>query len=194
MTSDTASKMIAAIDSIMVDGDFTRVEGPLGVGNVTFEVPRAYVSGPGFLDLVVVIDLTDGTGHQLKHGYWLVERIASALDQARSPMTLTSVVLHDAAAARVPTEDFLRHGRVLLVTDAARVKAELAPILPIVLTPSGDLAGDPLAGLLPTNATGEDAQRKTDLVEAARIGTESVEASFVDWIEDAFHSRRRTRG
>lgn len=44
------------IDRVMADGGFAIIESPLTIGGIPFEVIRAYVADPGFLDLVVVID------------------------------------------------------------------------------------------------------------------------------------------
>jgi len=186
MQKASEDELLNAVDEVMSTGGYTAVEGNLTVSGVPFEVVRAYTSGPGFLDLVVVVDAREGTEAQLRRGYWLVERIASALDQSRSPRSLTAIVLHDASAARVPTEEFLRHGRVLLVTDVDTVAAELAPILPIVLEPSAEVGRDPLETLLSGVGPGGDAQQQTALIEAARLGSDRVRMTFVKWIDDAF--------
>jgi hypothetical protein len=178
----------------MIDGEFSPIDRPLVVNGVPFEVVRAYVAGEGFLDLVVVIDMRAGSARQLRHGYWLVERIAQALDHAKSRRPLTAVVLHDASAARVPTEDFLRVGRVLLVSDPDTVRDELAPILPIVLEPSNETERDPLETLLSRNNSGKDAEPKVSLIEAAAFGSDRVRSVFVDWIDSSFDSDGANRG
>ncbi len=174
------------IDRVLDEAGFRRIDGPLTVSGVPFEVVRAYTAGPGFLDLVVVLDATEGSDNQLRHGYWLIERIAQALDQTESRRPLTAVVLHDPAAARVPTEDFLRLGRVLLVTEADKVAAQLAPILPIVLESSAELGRDPLDVLLSHNKSGKDGETKAALIQAARSSQGEVEAILVDWIDSSF--------
>lgn len=184
-TADTRA-MVEEIDRLLVGGGFVEIKGPLTVSGVPFEVMRAYAAGPGFLDLVVVVDATDGTTRQLRHSYWLVERIAQALDQANSRRPLTAIVLHDAAAARVPTEDFLRLGRVLLVTDVDNVGVELAPILPIVLESSAEAVRDPLETLQSGVGSGRDAAAEINLIEAARLSADRVQSVLVDWVDDPF--------
>ena len=174
------------IDRVMADGGFAIIESPLTIGGIPFEVIRAFVADPGFLDLVVVIDATDGTPSQLRQSYWLVERIARALDQARSRRPLTAVILHNAEAARVPTEEFLRLARVLLVTEVSKVESELAPILPIVLEPSAEVGRDPLEDLLASYSAGADGDRTGGLIEAARRGERGVESGLAKWLDNAF--------
>lgn len=186
MSSTQGDPLIDEIDRLLIDGGFAPIAGPLVVNGVPFEVVRAYVAGAGFLDLVVVIDMRAGTASQIRHGYWLVERIAQALDHAKSRRSLTAVVLHDVSAARVPTEDFLRLGRVLLVSDPHNVRDELAPILPIVLEPSNEIERDPLESLLSRNSSGKDAEVKVAMIQAAAHGSDQVRSVLVDWIDRAF--------
>jgi hypothetical protein len=185
VTPDEKQATLAEIDRLLTEGGFREVPAPLTVSGIPFDVLRAYAAEPGFLDLVVVIDATEGTKLQLKNGYWLFERIARALDQARSRRSLTAVVLHDEDAARVPTEDFLRLGRILLVTDAVNVQHQLAPILPIILEASGEAAGDPLEDLL-LAATDEHDESRIALIQSARLGSEQVEATLIAWIDSSF--------
>jgi hypothetical protein len=185
MTPDGIEATLVEIDRVLTEGGFSEVSRPLTVSGIPFEVLRAYAAEPGFLDLVVVIDATEGTKHQLQRGYWLIERIARALDQAKSRRSLTAVVLHDADAARVPTEDFLRLGRILLVTDAGKVRHELAPILPILLEASGEASGDPLEDLLLAATDGHDESRVA-LIQSARLGSDHVQDTLVDWLDRSF--------
>ncbi len=182
MSSTDRQRMLAEIDRVMTEAGFVQVIDPLTVSGVPFQVLRAYKAGPGFLDLIIVIDALEGTANQLRHGYWLVERIAQALDQSRSPRPLTAIVLHDPAAARVPTEEFLQLGRVLLVTDPDKVEVELAPLLPIVLESSAAIGRDPLDILLSRISAGKDGESKAALINAARSGPDHVQSTFVEWI------------
>lgn len=186
MTVESSDATIQEIDRVLAGAGFSKIPSPLTVGGIPFDVVRAYVAGTGFLDLVVVIDGTGGTPSQIRQNYWLVERIARALDQAGSRRPLTAVILHDAQAARVPTEEFLRLARVLLVTDAAAVANELAPMLPIVFEPSTEVGRDPLDDLVVSYSSGRDSDRTTGLVELARVGARAVETGFARWLDDAF--------
>lgn len=186
MGPEDREQILVEIDRVLGSAGFVAVDAPLTVSGVPFDVTSAYAAGSGFLDLVVVVDAADGSSKQLQRGYWLVERIARALDQAKSRRPLTVIVLHDAAAARVNTEDFLRLGRVLLVTNPSRVAAELAPILPIVLEPNADADPDPLEGLLRRHSAGQDGSSKMALIEAAKLGAPTVQSRLLEWIDDAF--------
>lgn len=186
MAHADAQVMLDEIDRVLDEAGYRRIDGPLIVSGVPFEVVRAYTAGPGFLDLVVVLDATEGSDNRIRHGYWLIERIAQALDQTQSRRPLTAVVLHDPAAARVPTEDFIRLGRVLLVTEPDKVAAQLAPILPIVLESSTELGRDPLDVLLSHNKSGKDGEAKAALIQAARSSQGEVESVLAGWIGSSF--------
>lgn len=185
MTPEDREQILAGIDRVLGEAGYLALDGPLTVGGVPFDVTRAYAAGPGFIDLVVVVDATEGTTKQLQRGYWLVERIARALDQAESRRPLTVVLLHDELAARVNTEDFLRLGRVLLVTAPDKVSVELAPILPIVIEPTAETGPDPLDQLARRHGGGQDGPRKVELIEAAKLGSEQVQSRLLKWIDNA---------
>jgi hypothetical protein len=186
MQADDIDAALAEIDRVLTEAGFATIDNPLTVGGVPFDVIRAYVAGPGFLDLIVVIDSTGGMPSQLRQNFWLVERIARALDQAGSRRPLTAVLLHDADAARVPTEEFLRLARVLLVADINTVASELAPILPIVLKPTTQLGRDPLEDLLVFYGSGRYSDKASRLIELARGGARAVESGFAEWLDEAF--------
>ena len=194
MTPEEREATLHEIDRVLERGGFSPIEPPLTIAGIPFDVLRAYRAGPGFLDLVVVLDGTDNSPKQLQQSYWLIERIARALDQARSRRPLTAVILHDPDSARVPTEDFLRLARVLLVTDANRVADEVAPIMPMVLEPSNEVGRDPLEDLLDSYRGAPDSETTVPLVEAARLGPGRVEAVLGEWLDGAFTDRGESDG
>jgi hypothetical protein len=192
MRPEDRERALRELDRVLGAAGYRPLVAPLTIGGVPFDVTRAYAAGAGFLDLVIVVDATEGSSKQFQRGYWLIERIARALDQAESRRPLTVVVLHDEAAARVNTEDFLRLGRVLLLTDPARVEVELAPMLPIVLEPSAEAFADPLEDLLKRHSGGQDGSSKAALIEAAKVSAESVESRLLGWIDGAFAEKGAT--
>lgn len=192
MRPENRERALRELDRVLGAAGYRPLVAPLTIGGVPFDVTRAYAAGAGFLDLVIVVDATEGSSKQFQRGYWLIERIARALDQAESRRPLTVVVLHDEAAARVNTEDFLKLGRVLLLTDPARVEVELAPMLPIVLEPSAEAFADPLEDLLKRHSGGQDGSSKAALIEAAKVSAESVESRLLGWIEGAFAEKGAT--
>ncbi|KSU82835.1 MULTISPECIES: hypothetical protein [Rhodococcus] len=190
MSTADRTATLTAIDVAMLGGGFKSIGSSLVVAGVPFDVIASYVGGPGSLDLIVVVDATEGTSEQLQRGYWLVERVARALDQVGSRRPLTAIILHDHAAARVPTEDFLRLARVLLITHPDHVQRELAPILPLVFETGSEIAHDSLDELLERNQSGNDVNKRTSLIEAAQRGAEQVESEFREWLDQVFGEGR----
>lgn len=189
MSTANKTATLRAIEEAMRGGGFTAMGSPLVVAGVPFDVVGSYVGGPGSLDLVVVLDATEGTSEQLQRGYWLIERVARALDQVGSRRPLTALILHDDAAARVPTEDFLRLARVLLVTGADHVERELAPILPLVFEASSQTGQDPIEDMLKRNRSGKDGTQRAALIEAAQRGADEVESTLIEWLDKSFDGK-----
>lgn len=186
MKTGGTDTLLDQVDEVMTSGGFNSLPSPLVVGGLPFEVERAYTAEEGSLDLVVVIDAREGTALQLRQGYLLVERIARALDQARSRRPLTAIVMNRKNAVRVPTEDFLRVGRLLLVTEPDEVERELAPLLPIVLESGDEVASDVMQELAQSNQRGTDAELRQALVAASRLGPGDVQAALVEWVDESF--------
>lgn len=186
MSADDREATLTAIEDTMLGAGFTSIGSTLLVAGVPFDVVGSYAAGPGSLDLVVVVDATEGTSNQLQRGYWLVERVARALDQAGSRRPLTALIMHDDEAARVPTADFLRLARVLLVTGADRVQRELAPIMPLVFDTGSETSDDPMEDLLNRNQSGTDAPQRATLLEAAQHGADRVESALLEWLDQSF--------
>lgn len=189
MTAGRHTATLRAIEDTMLAAGFNSLGSTLVVAGVPFEVVASYAAGPGSLDLVVVVDATQGTAEQLQRGYWLIERVARALDQAGSRRPLTALILHDAAAARVPTEDFLRLARVLLVTGADHVERELAPLLPLVFDRGSEAGHDPMEDLLQRSRSGKDGIKRSALIEAAQRGASHVESALLEWLDESFDEK-----
>lgn len=192
MAGNDIASVMGEIDRVLATGGFEVIPPPLTIGGIPFEVLRAYAGGPGFLDLVVAVDCLGMTQNELRQRYWLIERIARALDQAGSRRPLTAVLLHDPAAARVPVEDFLRVARVLLVTGVANAEDELAPILPVVLVPTSDVGRDPLEQLIDVYAQRTSSERLVELINAARHSPAAVERQLASWFDEALSGTRES--
>lgn len=182
--------IVTEIDRVLRDADYLRIDN-LRIGTVPFDVDYAYLAGPGFLDLVVVMD-ADASASQI---YWLAERVASALDTVGSRRPVTYVLVGNHQEEGVLVDDLIRLGRVVHVSAFEHVAEELAPLLPVVIEQGDDVQGDPLTELdLATGTRDTDVSAMRDLVKAARSGAGPVEASLAVWLDGAFGGQGREGG
>jgi hypothetical protein len=173
------------VDRVLREARYVRVR-TLRIGEVPFDVEYAYLAGPGFLDLVLLMDAS-APASQI---YWLAERVASALDSVGSRRPLTYVLVGDVSNLGVVTDDLIRLGRVVNVTGSAHVAEELAPLLPMVMDEGVDVEEDPLGQLDVTAGNQEgDAKVMAALLDAARGGPKAVEAGLAKWFDAAFADR-----
>lgn len=174
--------IVREVDRVLRDAQYVRVN-ELRIGDVPFEVDYSYLAGPGFLDLVLVID-ADTPSSQI---YWLAERVASALDGVGSRRPITYVLVGDARDEGMVTDELIKLGRVVHVSGPEHVSEELAPLLPVVLEQGHDVEVDPLAQLdLSAGTQKGDVPALSDFVKAARSGANSVEANLASWFDAAF--------
>lgn len=178
------------VGELLEAADYSPAARPLAIGGIPFERIDAYVAGAGFLDLVLVLDGGDGSAAKRAENFWLAERVGRALDSAGSRRPLTLILIDEGGSNSSAVEELVRLGRVLVIDSLDLVDVRLAPILPLVLEPTGDLHSDPLAGLL---ATGPERDRpfRARAIRAARVGEEPVVEEFERWLDAAFDDRER---
>lgn len=177
--------MAGEVDRVLREAKYERVQG-LKIGEVPFEIEYAYLAGPGFLDLVLLMDVS-APASQI---YWLAERVASALDSIGSRRPLTYVLVGSVSNLGLVTDDLIRLGRVVQITGAEHAREELAPLLPMVMDEGVDADEDPFALLdASLGHRDSDAAVMATLLEAARGGPKSVEAGLAKWLDAAFTDR-----
>jgi hypothetical protein len=183
--TDSRPPLLTRLDQVLLDAGYVPTPEPLTIGGIPFEGLRSYLAGPGFLDLVVVLEGGSGLATERRDNFWIGERLARALDSSGSPRPLTLIVVGlDGPVASAP-EYLLRLGRVLVVDDPDTVQLQLAPILPLVMEPGANLDTDPLREL---EAIGGDVNRsaRARLLRAARTGPQAVTRELTTWFDDAF--------
>lgn len=170
----TAAVPVERVAEILVSAGYRRIEPPLRIAGLDFDVAGAFVGVEHSADLVVVGDMAaDGDRKVLQQ----IEGIARALDVMRSRRPLTTVIVGPRPVGK--TLDALAQvGRILPVEEAvdpADLRDRLAVLLPLeipeTLSGSRDLgAGEGLA--LP------DDPLAAELVEASELGEAPVRDRF----------------
>lgn len=167
--------MIAAVPAervaeILVGAGYRRMDLPLRVSGLDFDVAGAFIGGVHSADLVVIGDMA---AHGERKVLQQIEGIARALDVMRSHRPLTIVVVGPRPVGRT-LEALARVGRILPVEEAvdpAELRDRLAILLPLELPEmfSADRelgAGEELT--LPPHPLA------SELVEASKLGETAV--------------------
>lgn len=154
------------------------------IGGIRFEVPNAFVGGPGSLDLTVIFDATVPNRATLSQIRWTVERMARALDTVGSRRALTMILIGSLRGEDLDEAELLPLGRVLIVDHASDIQRALAPILPLEFPPSSvDTSRPDLVLTVPRHERDSRWLEKLT-TEAASPG--DVEATLRAWLDDAF--------
>lgn len=178
MTTGMPAERVAAL---LIDVGYRRLETPLHVAGLTFDVAGAFVGVGHSADLVLIGDMAaDGERKVVQQ----VEGIARALDVMRSHRPLSTIIVGPRPIGKT-LESLAQVGRILPVEEAldpAELRDQLAVLLPLVL-PTTLLADRDLGGedafVLPDDQVAEA------LMEASKFGEEAVRDCFHDALNAA---------
>ncbi|WP_211371593.1 hypothetical protein [Altericroceibacterium indicum] len=171
MTMGLPAERVAAL---LVEAGYRRIDLPLEMAGLTFDIAGAFVGVGHSADLVLIGDMAaDGERKVVQQ----VEGIARALDVMRSHRPLSTIIVGPRPIGKA-LEALAQVGRILSVDEAldpAELRDQLAVLLPLEL-PATLLANRDLGG--------EDAFALPDdplagaLMEASNFGEEAVRECF----------------
>jgi hypothetical protein len=169
------------VAALLVGAGYRRLDMPLLVAGLTFDVAGAFVGVGHSADLVVIGDMAaDGERKVVQQ----IEGIARALDVMRSHRPLSTVIVGPRPIGKT-LETLAQVGRILSVEEAldpAELRDQLAVLLPLELPASllahRDLGGED-AFFLPDDQLGQA------LMEASKLGEEAVRDCFHDALNAA---------
>ncbi|KQS51283.1 hypothetical protein [Sphingomonas sp. Leaf198] len=162
------------VAALLVGAGYRRIEMPLQVAGLTFDIAGAFVGVGHSADLVLVGDMAaDGERKVVQQ----VEGIARALDVMRSHRPLSTIIVGPRPVGKT-LETLAQVGRILAVEEApdpAELRDQLAVLLPLelpaTLSADRDLGGED-AFVLPDDPLAEA------LMEASKLGEEAVRDCF----------------
>lgn len=171
MTIGLPAERVAAL---LVEAGYRRVDLPLEMAGLTFDIAGAFVGVGHSADLVLIGDMAaDGERKVVQQ----VEGIARALDVMRSHRPLSTIIVGPRPVGKA-LEALAQVGRILSVDEAldpAELRDQLAVLLPLEL-PATLLAnrdlGEEDAFALPDDPLAEA------LMEASNFGEEAVRECF----------------
>ena len=178
MTTGLPAERVAAL---LVGAGYRRIDMPLHVAGLTFDIAGAFVGVGHSADLVLIGDMAaDGERKVVQQ----VEGIARALDVMRSHRPLSTIIVGPRPIGKT-LETLAQFGRILAVEqalDPAEHRDQLAVLLPLelpaTLSADRDLGGED-AFILP------DAPLAEALMEASKFGEEAVRDCFHDALNAA---------
>jgi hypothetical protein len=175
----TVTTPVEKIMAVLAKAGYQRVETPLKIASVQFDLAAAFVGTAHNPDLIVVFDTAFEPDDQIQRK---VEGIGRALDVMGSRRPLTVVLAGPRPRASI-LDALSRVSRVLPVGTAidtdpdASLEKWLAVLLPLdVPSPSGKLA-DPVSELA-ANIANVDSESVTTLIIASARGTSAVETEL----------------
>lgn len=178
MTTGLPAERVAAL---LVGAGYRKIDLPLQVAGLTFDVAGAFVGVDHSADLVLIGDMAaDGERKVVQQ----VEGIARALDVMRSHRPLSTIIVGPRPIGKT-LEALAQVGRILPVEEAldpAELRDQLAVLLPLelpaTLSADRDLGGED-EFVFPDDPLGEA------LMEASKLGEAAVRDCFHDALNAA---------
>lgn len=169
------------VAALLVGAGYRKIDMPLQVAGLTFDIAGAFVGVGHSADLVLIGDMAaDGERKVVQQ----VEGVARALDVMRSHRPLSTIIVGPRPIGKT-LETLTQVGRILAVEEAldpAELRDQLAVLLPLelpaTLSADRDLGGED-AFVIPDDPLAEA------LMEASEYGEEAVRNCFHDALNAA---------
>ena len=171
------------VATFLVDSGYSPLGNPFVVGSIEFELEGVFIGPSGTLSLVIV---QDGPTNREESSrlYWLVQRVARALDATGSRVSVTVVLIGGEPDDRLIGE-LQGLSRVLPIHDQVPISRSLAPLSRIAVDVVGHSFSNGLDLLANFASQRQDAPGLVSLVKAAPRGSEFVEGKLRGWLESA---------
>lgn len=173
---------------LLADNGYAEVSPKVTIGDVQLDVADLWESRPENMDLSLIASRPDSRESTLRL-YWLVQRLARALDSAPSRRTVT-VILIGEPSPNTGLSDLLELARVLVVDGSLTTARMIGPLLRLRLpaTASAQLNGiEELAEAITQKRSARELLR---LIDAASGGASMVSDRYRAWLDESFTSRR----
>lgn len=174
----------AKVSSLLLDNGYTELRGVVVVGEVQLEVESLWEGPPTSLDLTIVTERPTTREETLKL-YWLVQRLARALDSAESRRTVSVVLIGEPTGER-GASDLLELARVLIVDGSLPTERMLGPLLTLRLPDTASAQFDGLAEVTQSLGMKRSEGELARLIQAASAGASVVSDRYRAWIDESF--------
>jgi len=177
---------------LLADNGYLEVSPQVTIGDVQLDVPNLWESPPENMDLTLIIDRPDSRESVLRL-YWLVQRLARALDSASSRRTVT-VILIGEPSPNTGLSELLELARVLVVDGSLETERMIGPLLRLQLPPTATANSqlDGIAEVAHAVARNGSARDLLRLINAASAGANMVSDRYSAWLSESFANRGRS--
>lgn len=160
----------------------------VAIGEVQLDIPNLWESPPENMDLSLIVDRPDSRESALRL-YWLVQRLARALDSVSSRRTVT-VILIGEPSFNTGLNELLELARVLVVDGSLATERMIGPLLRLRLPATATSQLDGIAEVVEMIGKKQYARDLLRLVDAASAGASVVSDRYRAWLDESFVIRR----
>lgn len=171
---------------------YSTIPTEVTIGDVQLDVPGLWEGPSDSLDLTIVADSPSSREEELGL-YWIVQRLARALDELGSRRTVTLVLIGSANLQQSEVE-LLELARVLIVDGSLPTARMMGPILRFQLPPTAEGHRDGIEVVSDTISKTAEGRHLTAILQAAVSGNRAVTERYRFWIEEAFHQTGGSNG
>lgn len=173
---------------LLVDNGYVEMSPQVTIGDIQLEIPNLWESPPENMDLSLIIDRPDSRESALQL-YWLVQRLARALDSAISRRTVT-VILIGEPSPNTGLSELLELARVLVVDGSLATERMIGPLLRLRLPATATSQLDGIAEVAAAIGKKQSARDLLRLIHAASAGASVVSDRYRAWLDESFANRR----
>ena len=172
---------------LLVENGYVEVSPQVTIGDVQLDVPNLWESPTENMDLSLIIDRSDSRESALRL-YWLVQRLARALDSASSRRTVT-VILIGEPSPNTGLSELLELARVLVVDGSLATERMIGPLLRLRLPATAMSQLDGIAEVADAIEKNRSARDLLRIIHAASAGASVVSDRYRAWLDESFANR-----
>lgn len=173
--------------ALLANNGYAEVTSQVTIGDVQLDVPNLWEGPSENMDLSLIIDRPDSRESALRL-YWLVQRLARALDSAGSRRTVT-VILIGEPSPNTGLGELLELARVLVVDGSLATERMIGPLLRLRLPATATSQLDGIEEVTNAIAKKRSARDLLRLIQAARAGAGAVSDRYSAWLDESFANR-----
>lgn len=192
MSSAFEDGLKAEVVRLLLANGYVEIPTDLTIGDIQLEAPGLWESPPESMDLSLIVGRPDSRESTLRL-YWLVQRLARALDSVGSRRTVTVIVIGRPSVA-AGLNELLELARVLVVDGSLATERMIGPLLRLRLPASASIQLNGIHQVAETISGAVLAKELLRLVSAATVGENVVTDRYRGWLEESFVRPRSERG
>ena len=184
MSTSIRQALHSEVATLLVNNGYVEVAPRVNIGDVELDVPNLWESPVENLDLTLIVD-GPGSRESALQLYWLLQRLARALDAASSRRTLTVIMIGEPSAS-TDLGELLELARVLRVDGSIPTDRMIGPLLRLQLPATATSQLDGIEEVAKAITKESAARDLIGLIQAASAGANSVSDRYRGWLDESF--------